>query len=195
MYINELIKKQNVTKYRLSKESGVPYATINDICNEKVSVEKCSAATIYKLSKTLGVSMEALVEDSMKIAKTVEYRSSFETFKSNICHRVHDMGDLDFIINVLETDDIRKYYSKKWYAECLYLLAMVDYLSRENDLPICTKYNDIRVAKLHEPIYPSSVLVMSAATKNEHWKTDSYRAAIPEFKRFNIIESEVRNVF
>ena len=28
---------------------------------------------------------------------SMEYRSGFETFKSNVCHSVHDMGDMDFI--------------------------------------------------------------------------------------------------
>ena len=35
MLINDRLQQLNMTKYRLSKESGVPQATINDICNEK----------------------------------------------------------------------------------------------------------------------------------------------------------------
>ena len=35
MLINEQLEKLKMTKYRLSKESGVPQATINDICNGK----------------------------------------------------------------------------------------------------------------------------------------------------------------
>ena len=67
-----------------------------------------------------------------------EYRCLFETFKSNICHQVKDMGDIAFIITILENNTIRCLYNKKWYLESLYLLAMLDYLSRLNDLPICT---------------------------------------------------------
>ena len=177
MSIKELLEKKNMTKYRLSKESGVPHTTINDIFSGKAKIEKCSAETLYKLSKVFGVSMEVLIEDRMKETEPGEYRSSFETFKSNICHLVHDIGDIDFIIGTLESDKIRKYYNMKWYPESLYLLAMVDYLCRENDLPICSDYNDLR-----------------AATKSEQWKADSLHAAIPEFRRFNIVESEVRNV-
>ena len=55
-----------------------------------------------------------------------------------------DLGDIDFIIEALETDKIRQLYDKQQYRESLYLLAMVDYLSRLNDIPICTNYNDIR---------------------------------------------------
>ncbi len=41
------------------------------------------------------------------------------------------------MIQVLETDEIRSLYDKHRYPEALYLLAMVDYLSRENGIPLC----------------------------------------------------------
>ena len=58
MLINELIEKKNLTKYRLSKESGVPQATINDICSGKADLEKCSAGTLYKIAKVLNVNLD-----------------------------------------------------------------------------------------------------------------------------------------
>lgn len=188
MNFNDLLIQKNITKYRLSKNSGVPFATISDISTGKAKIEKCSADTLYKLAKSLDVTMEDLIADSM------EYRSSFETYKSNICHMVHDMGDIDFIIDTLESDKIRKLYKKRWYPESLYLLAMVDYLSRENDLPICAEYSDIRKVRLHEPIYPAGILMMCAAFKSDKPKIDSWSKTIPEFRRFNIVESEVRDV-
>jgi len=188
MNINELLTQKNITKYRLSKQSGIPFATISDICTGKAKIEKCAGDTLYKLSRALDVTMEDLIADSM------EYRQNFETFKSNVCHRVHDMGDMDFIINTLESDTIRKLYQKSWYPESLYLLAMVDYLSRENDLPVCVEYSDIRKARLREPVFPASIIAMSAVSHSERPKQESFERAIPEFKRFNIVESEVRNV-
>ncbi|MDR1069090.1 MAG: helix-turn-helix transcriptional regulator [Clostridiales Family XIII bacterium] len=188
MNINDLLTQKNLTKYKLSKISGIPFATISDISTGKAKITKCSVETLYKLAKALGVSMEDLVADSM------EYRQSFEAYKSTVCHRVHDMGDMDFIIDTLESDKIRKLYQKQWYPESLYLLAMVDYLSRENDLPVCSEYDDIRSARLREPFYPASVLTLCAALGNSKPKRQSRQEAIPEFMRFNIVESEVRNV-
>lgn len=189
MTINELLEQKNMTKYRLSKSSGVPQTTIIDICSGKARIEKCSADTLYKLAKTLEVPMETLIENAMV------YRPEFEVFKSNICHLVKDLGDLDFIIDTLEKNQIRKLYEKRWYPECLYLLAMVDYLSHENNLPLCRDYNDIRCTRLFEPVYPASIVAMSAAAKSDKPKRDSLSIAIPEFMRFNIVESEVRNVY
>ncbi len=121
-------------------------------------------------------------------------QDSFELFKSNICHRVKDQGDIPFIIDILKSGEIRTRFNKKEYAQALYLLAMVDYLSRENGLPLCSDYRDIRSCKLKEPIYPASILAFSIVTDNERIKDESLDNAIPEFKRFNIVENEVRNV-
>ena len=188
MNINDLLAEKKITQYRLSKISGVPFSTISDICTEKARIEKCSAETVYKLAKALGVAMESLVLDSM------ECRPNFEIYKSSVCHQVRIMRDINFIIHMLESDTIRKLYQKKWYPESLYLLAMVDYLSRENGLPVCSVWNDLRVARLREPLYPASVLTMCAALESDEPKMMSRSEAIPEFIRFNIVESEVRDV-
>ena len=193
MIINDLLKEKNMTIYQLHKESSVPQATLSDICSGKTSLSKCNAGTLYKLSKALNVSMEKLLEASLK--EQSEERQAFEIFKSNVCHYVKDKGDISFIIETLETDRIRKLYNKKWYPEALYLLAMVDYLSRENDVPICGNYNDIRNQKLKTPIYPAGLLISCAALNDNETKDKCFDTAIPEFKRFNIIENEVRNVF
>lgn len=194
MSINELLVQKNITKYRLWKESGVPQATISDICTGKTSIEKCSAETIYRIAKVLDVSMESLIAPAVQRADEDRRRPSFELFKSNTCHMVKDMGDIPFIIQLLETNQIRKLFEKKWYPEALYLLAMLDYLSRENNVPICKNYNDIRTAKLQRPVYPSSVVILCKTLKSDAPKEECYRLAIPEFLRFNIVESEVRNV-
>lgn len=192
MIVNELLQKENMSRYRLSKESGVAMTTITDICSGKAELDKCAAGTIYKIAKVLGVSVDFLLENNKE--RSADYRCSFETFKSNTCHHVKDLGDIDFIIETLETDEIRKLYNRQWYREALYLLAMVDYLSRLNSLPICTNYNDLRCKRLEKPYFPASVAVSYAATGDESIKDEAVANAIPEFLRFNIVESEVRNV-
>ena len=195
MIIDELLREAKMSRYKLSKTSGVAQATISDICSGKTSMEKCSAGTLYKIAKALNVTVDALLEaDKQEMVQNAEYRSSFETFKSNTCHHVKDMGDIDFIINTLEKDTIRSLYKKMWYPESLYLLGMIDYLSKINDLPMCTNYNDIRRHKLAQVVYPSSVLIPAAVMHSETVKIEARKRAIPEFMRFNIVESEVRNL-
>lgn len=192
MIINDLLQKHNMSKYRLSMESGVAMTTITDICSGKAKLDKCSAGTLYKIAKVFDVTIDFLLENNE--VKIADYRCSFETFKSNTCHHVKDLGDIDFIIETLETDEIRKLYNRQWYREALYLLAMVDYLSRMNSLPICTNYNDIRCQKLEKLCFPAGITVSYAATGDENIKREAMANAIPEFLRFNIVESEIRNV-
>lgn len=79
MTINEIILEKGMTKYRLAKLSGVPHATLNDICNGKTKIEKCSVETIYKLAQVLSVSMEYLIESSFELRDRASARErSFE---------------------------------------------------------------------------------------------------------------------
>jgi len=188
MIVNEILEQKNMTKYKLAKLANVPQTTIIDICSGKTKIDKCAAGTIYKLAKALDTSMEFL------LSAEVEERPTFEIFKSSVCHNVKEMGDLNFIFSVLQNDDVRKFYNKHWYLESLYLLAMLDFISRENNIPLCTKYNDLRNARLQETVYPIGVYVMCMASGSEQAKSEGLADAIPEFMRHNIVESEVRNV-
>lgn len=71
---------------------------------------------------------------------------------------------------------------------------MVDYISRLNDIPLCTNYNQIRLLKLKKKIYPVGVELADMVSNNDKMKNKAELSAIPEFLRFNIVESEVRNV-
>ena len=186
--INILLQEKTMTKYRLSKLSGVPYATINDICSGKADLKKCSVDTVYRIARTLGVTVEELLEPYYTD------RVDFELFKSATCHRLKEMGDIDFIIDTLESKVIFSYMGRSWYPEALYLLALLDYISRENDIPLCKEYEEIRRKKLPATVYPRSVLAVCAAAKDDTAKRTAVKNAIPEFLRHNIVESEVRNV-
>lgn len=188
MNLKQLLKKKKISIYKLAQLSKVPYATCNDIVNGKTKIEKCTVETVYKLARALDVSMESLLNP-----KFIN-RSNFENFKSMICHQLKEMGDINFVINTLKSDDISMYFERKWYPECLYLLGMLDYISNENDIPICNEYDEIRKCKLEKPIYPSGVIAVALANKDDDELKKAEDSAIPEFKRFNIIENEVRNV-
>ena len=188
MTFNRIVQNRNVSAYRLSKDSDVPYMTINDLMNNKTTLTKCNAETVYKIAKALNTSVEELIEPYMKT------RPAFELFKSNVCHKLKELGDIDFLADLLDSDEITDYYDLEWYPECLYLLAMLDYISRENHVPLCSEYDSLRSMKLSSIVYPSSVLAEDLATKTDRAKKEAWEKAIPEFKRFNIVENEVRNI-
>lgn len=61
MTISQLLQEKGFSRYRLSKESGVPWTVLSDICSGKTNMERCSAATLSKLSKTLGITVDELL--------------------------------------------------------------------------------------------------------------------------------------
>ena len=50
MILNDLLEKEKMSRYRLSKESGVAMTTITDICSGKADLDKCAAGTLYKIA-------------------------------------------------------------------------------------------------------------------------------------------------
>ena len=194
MHLNDILSEKNMSKYRLAKESGIPKTTIIDICSQKADIRKCSVETIYRIAKVLEVPMETLVRDEIEATDYNANHPSFDIFKSNICHLVKDKGDIEFVIETLSSDEIRALYRRGWYAEAFYLLAMVDYLSNEHEVPLCTNYNDIRTKRLPEPLYPTGVLLMDEVQKTDSHRKESLKKAIPEFLKYNIVESEIRDV-
>lgn len=57
-----MLQKKGLSMYRLSQLSGVPKTTVIDICSGRSTIEKCSGKTIRQLSKSLGCTMEAVME-------------------------------------------------------------------------------------------------------------------------------------
>ncbi|MCI8850984.1 MAG: helix-turn-helix transcriptional regulator [Erysipelotrichaceae bacterium] len=188
MFLTDLMNKKSITKYRLSKESGIPYTTINDICSGKTQLKRCTAEHVYRIAKVFDVSVEQL------LAPCFEQRMDFELFKSNVCHRLKELGDIEFIANQLKQDEISDYYNKKWYPESLYLLGLLDYVSRINEVPLCSQYDEIRKTKLKSVLFPAGILTLAEVSGNDEILQDSLKEAIPELLRFNIVESEIRNV-
>lgn len=129
-----------------------------------------------------------------KAEGNTEQRPTFNWFRSEVYHQDKHKGDLPFIRELLVPDIIREYFDLEWYAESLYLLATLDYLSRENDIPLCTRYNDLRHMKFTEPVFLLDVIIAADLSHDESIKEDSVRASIPEFIRHNIVESNIRDV-
>ncbi len=62
MTLQNYLDQKNITKYHLSKISGVPKTTIIDICAGKSAIGKCSAKTIQQIASALNCSMEEIMQ-------------------------------------------------------------------------------------------------------------------------------------
>lgn len=70
MTIQQVLWEKGLSRYQLSKRSGVPWATLSDICSGKTSLTRCNAGTLSKLAATLDIPMEQL------LTMTVEQRQA-----------------------------------------------------------------------------------------------------------------------
>jgi len=118
MIIEDLLKRRGVTKYRLAVEAGIPHATLSELCSGKTKLEKCSAETVYKLAKALGVTMEVLTEAGMRRAareRSYEYglpgylQQDLDAYKEGLknCSSLMDClwGELYGSINIAEINE------------------------------------------------------------------------------------------
>lgn len=62
MTIQQLLRDMNISRYRLSKISGIPWSTLADIYSGKTRLDRCSVGTLSKLAKALGLSIEELLK-------------------------------------------------------------------------------------------------------------------------------------
>ena len=60
MTLQQLIQERGLTKYRLTKDSGIPWATLADLCSRKTRLDRCGGGTLQKLAKALGLTIEEL---------------------------------------------------------------------------------------------------------------------------------------
>ena len=123
--------------------------------------------------------------------KESEKRIDFELFKSNVCHKVKLIGEIEFINEMKTSTEIHEYKEKQWYVEMLYLLAMTDYLCRKNNIKRIKIYEELRSYRMPEIVYPKGLLMLAKFSNNENILLDAFDKGITEFKNFNIIESEV----
>lgn len=69
MFLQTILDQRKITRYQLSKISGVPKTTLTDICSGKSSIDRCSAKTVWQLAKAL----ECTMEDLMNLESPSDY--------------------------------------------------------------------------------------------------------------------------
>lgn len=61
MDLQGYLDQRGMSKYRLSKISGVPKTTIMDICAGRSEIGRCAARTVQQLAGALGCTMEDIM--------------------------------------------------------------------------------------------------------------------------------------
>ena len=58
--LKDYLKENNISIYALSKKSGVPYSTLNDLVNEKVQIDSCKVGVLRKIADSLELNLDTI---------------------------------------------------------------------------------------------------------------------------------------
>lgn len=184
MRIEQFLKEKKISMYELAERSGLSYSVVHNLIKGKSDIRNCTVDTASRLARTLEIS----IDDLMLLCRR---NYTFTWFRSEQCHLVHSKGELEYLVNVLESQEINRYWRLCMYAEAMYEVAMVDYICRRNDIPRCENYNEIRNHKLDHVAYPIDVKLIDELRGTHEEVEKSEKSAIPEFRSFNIIEGAI----
>lgn len=65
MIINDYLKNNNLSRYQFAKMCNLPYGTLNDICNGKTDIAKCTGETLLKIANAIGCSVDMLLKERL----------------------------------------------------------------------------------------------------------------------------------
>ena len=191
--LRSVLNDKNISLYQLEKASHISHATLNDIYNERSNIDNCSILVMSKIAASLNMDIDDLYKKlTYRDLSLFTYNEDFDLFKSDTLQRLKREKEEDFIKRMATTDVINNFYQNNKYKEALYLLALLDYLSKKNSLPLLKQYDYLRDYKL-DKVYVSKSLYLLLAYKSTTI-TSIYKECIKEFLKYNIVEAEIDKV-
>lgn len=88
--VSELLEKNKMSKYKLSKLSGVPYSTISDICSGKTDIKKSSAETLVRIAHVFKVKPEDMLGKLQYPSASVKKENGKKAKKANVTHEIEE---------------------------------------------------------------------------------------------------------
>ena len=188
MRFYELLESRNITSYALAKTTGIPYTTINDLLHYRTLPKNISLEHALKIAKVLDVSLEELA--AIEGAPMTE----FDFFRTNLLNDINMLGPVRWINKTIKNKVIDFYYKNGGVAHALFMLATLDYLSRKNHLSFYQKrYNDLRKMKLDKVLF-TGMNLLTFSSVEEAERLLAVKIA-PEYRRFNIIETDITSLY
>ena len=103
--MKEYLKQHNISIYNLSRQTGIPYSTLNDIINRKTDIDNVRFGHIKALSSFLGLSLDqfAMLFDDQDLAVT-------ETEKIVIRNKTYYLSYRDKLIRLCKVTNLNSEY-------------------------------------------------------------------------------------
>lgn len=188
-----ILNEKMMSLYKLEKASDISHTTLNDLYNERTSIEKCNVSLLYKISKILHIGMEKLYKilnyDDLSL---ITYDELFDLYRSSVCQELMVKGYEEFLKRHISQNNVRHLFDYDKKLEALYLLSVIDYLCKEHDLPLVKEYNDIRSYKM-DKLYVSKGVYSLLKNKMTNI-TKVFEDSLEVFLKHNIAEDSIYNV-
>ncbi len=131
MGIREAFEERGLTIYKVSKDTGIPYTTLNDLANGRTDMANASVRTLSRLSAYLGLSMdEAYRQFARRDFHLIKYPNLPKELEESIdalikavdagdelidCELSQVLGDINMseswgLIDSIRAKELRSYY-------------------------------------------------------------------------------------
>ena len=121
--LKKYLKENNISIYSLSKNSGVPYSTLNDLVNHKILIENFKIGPARKISEALGLYFEefcnlcSYTEDYTVTAGTVEGKINVKGRNYYVTYVLNNELHCDRLCMVNSVNDIFVNTMAEWAIE------------------------------------------------------------------------------
>lgn len=155
--------------------------------------------SIYYLLLNKQITIEEIYKESLpeflkhNIVESEIDSVPFRYFRNNTLRELKRLGTIDFINKIIKDKVIDYYWKQNDKEKTFYLLGLINYLLRVNNLDKNIQpYETLNNKKLATPLFVGSDLMSFDSVEEAEQQLGI--KAIPEFKKFNIIEEDVFNV-
>ena len=118
---------------------------------------------------------------------------SWEPFRSEVSHYIRYSTKGVFVRDVVRYNTIPILWEKHEYAKALYLLALLDFISKEKGISLVPEYDEYRVRSMGNTMFPSGIIMLDLASKTDTEKNKMLELCkknelSKEFLKYNIAE-------
>lgn len=136
--LNELVKKNNISVYKLSNDTGIPYSTLCDLISGKTLIEKTSAHTLYHLAQYFKISMESLYLSQMPRSILYLYNSGRNVYIEYSEHTIQYSGPK----NLIAFKRINRITEQTLYVECYFVGENSEIFTEEDYIDLKSLFDE-----------------------------------------------------
>ena len=74
--LKDYLNEKKLSMYKVSKEGGIPYSTLNDLVNGRVEIENCKVSLLLQLANYLGLSLDEIYAVTKGAGSEIKIKTS-----------------------------------------------------------------------------------------------------------------------